>query len=162
MQTQRSNSNPLWLALAVVALLAAGAAACDGDDSTVDSPSPVGSPGITPVVTPGSGVSPIQAVGTYVATNGLDGHALDLAPEAQANCPIVEATPTSTDTPGTPTPVSRLFLGQFCITISDFEVEESATALVELPDTDEAWQMKLEFDNDDALWKVKDVDKTGN
>lgn len=161
MRSQNSNNRLFWLALAAGFLLVLGAAACDGDDSSPSGPpSPVGSPEITPVVTPGSGLSPIQAVGTYISANGLDGHPLDLSPEARADCPLEEATAVPSPVPGTLTPVTRLFLGQFCISLRDYEAEKSTTVVVELPGTDEVWEMKLEFDSDLALWKVHDVDKT--
>lgn len=154
------------LGVAAVAVVALAAVACDGSGSG-GSPSPDASPGgATSVITPGSGTSPAQAVGTYIITNGLDGHKLDL--NTLADCPLEDApvtpelgeTPSDEPTPsGTVQQVSRASLSQFCLTLIDFLPEESVTIFVDLPETGEVWTMKLEFDSDDSLWKVKDVDK---
>ena len=138
------------------------AVACNGDDSSPasGSPSPEASPNanatvtvtpiVTPIVTPGSGIQPVQAIITYIEANGLDGHQLDLA--SAADCPIQEML-------ATPDVTSVLVLGQFCLTAKGVEPQRATTIVLELPDTGEMWEMKLEFDADVSLWKVKDVDK---
>ena len=163
MLTQRLNNRTLMLALAGVALVALAAVACNGDDSRQPdaspnasatpsgSPSPDASPGATvaPVVTPGSGPTPVQAVATYIDDDGLDGHRLDLT--KQAECPLEAVIET-------PTVTSRISLGQFCLTAMNVVPEKAMTIVLDLPETGDTWEMKLEFDADVSLWKVKDVD----
>jgi hypothetical protein len=163
MRRTRLNSHTLKLALVGAALVTLAAVACNGDDSSpVDgSPSPGASPdgAVTPVVTraitPGSGNSPAEAVGTYIDANALDGHQLDLSRETE--CPLE---PVQTIVAGTPTIVSRIGLGQFCLASKDWEPDKAITVIVDLPDTAESWEMKLEFDADSALWTIQDVEKT--
>lgn len=156
------------MGVAALAVVALAAVACDGGGDSPSSPTPAGA---TPVITPGSGISPAQAVGTYISAKGLDGHELEL--NTLADCPLEEtpdtATPegTPSDEPASPTPtstpqiqlVSRAALGQFCLTIEDLQLEDSVTVIVELPDTGETWDMKLEWDSDASVWQVKDVEK---
>ena len=153
------NSQILRLALAALTLMAVMAVACNGDDSEPDggSPSPVGSPrpSPNPSVTPGVGDSPAVAVGRYIDAYGLDGHQLDLSQEAQ--CPL-EAV--QTVTAGTATITSTIAMGQFCLASKDWVPDKAITVIIILPGTDEAWEMKLDFDNEISLWKVKDVEKT--
>lgn len=163
MRRKHLNSHTLKLALAGVALLTLAAVACNGDDSSPldGSPTPGASPdgGVTPVVTraitPGSGNSPAEAIGTYIDANRLEGHPLDLS--RQTECPIE---PVQTVVAGTPTIVSRIGLGQFCIASKDWEPDKAITAIIDLPDTAESWEIKLEFDADSALWTIQDVEKT--
>ena len=158
MRTQRLNNHPLKLALAALALVALAAVACNGDDSSPvgGSPSPDASPNaaFTPVITPGSGDSPAVAVASYIDANSLDGHELDLSRETE--CPLE---PVQTVTAGTPTIVSRIGLGQFCLASKDFVPDKAITIIVDLPDTGERWEMKLEFDSEVSLWKIEDVKK---
>jgi hypothetical protein len=154
MQTQHLNNRTLKLFLTAVALVALAAVACNGDDSSPagGSPSPDASPNpaFTPVITPGSGLTAAQAVGTYIDANGLDGHQLDWT--RQEECPLEEVI-------GTPGVESRLYMAQFCLTPMNVVPEKTMTIVVDLPDTGETWEMKLEFDADISLWKVKEVDK---
>jgi hypothetical protein len=162
------NNQMPRLALTALAFVVLAAAACNGDNSPSGddstpaggSPSPEASPdvAVTPIITPGLGHSPTQAVGTYVAINGIDGHQLDTS-GVVADCPMVEPTVTTSPIAGPPEMVSSIFLGQFCISIREYEAETSATAIVELPTTDESWEMMLEFDREVNLWKVEDVEK---
>ncbi len=158
MRTQRLNSHMPKLAVAWVALVTLAAVACNGDESSPvsGSPSPGASPvaDVTPVVTPGSGADPIQAVATYIDVIGLDGHRLDNS--RQAECPLE---PVQTVTAGTPITMSTLYLAQFCLTSQDWQPEEATTIIVDLPDTGEAWEMKLELDSEVSLWKVEDINK---
>jgi hypothetical protein len=158
MRTQRLNNHPLKLALAALTLVALAAVACNGDDSSPadGSPSPDGSPtsAFTPVVTPGTGEVPLQAVGNYIEIYGLDGHRLDTS--RVADCP---AEAIQTVVAGTPTIVSRLALNQFCLAAKDFEPDKAITVIVDLPDTGKSWEMKLEFDSEVSLWEIKDVKK---
>ena len=150
MQTQRLKSQMPTLALAALALVALAAVACNGNGD--DSSPADGSPSTT--VTPGSGDSPAVAVGTYIDANGLDGHKLDLS--RQAECPLE---PVQTVIAGTPTILSRLFMGQFCLASKDWEPDKAITIIVDLPDTGERWEMKLEFDSEVSLWNLLDVKK---
>lgn len=144
----------LRLVLAGMAFVALAAVACNGDDSPPDSGSPSAdtSPGVA--VTPGSGATPAVAVGTYIDAGRLDGHQLDLS--RQTECPLG---PVQTVTAGTPTIISRIGLGQFCLATKDWEPDKAITIIVDLPDTGEAWEMKLEFDSNVSLWNVRDVEK---
>ncbi len=155
---QLLNSQIRRLALTALALVALAAVACNGDDSSPadGSPSPDSSPtaSVTPVITPGTGESPLQAVGTLIEVNGLDGHRLDASRVAE--CPV-EAI--QTVVAGTPTIVSRLALNQFCLAAKDYEPDKAITVIADLPDTGEVWEMELEFDPDLALWKIQDVKK---
>jgi len=157
MGRQRLKNHTLKLALAGVAITLA-AVACNGDDSspTDGSPSPDASPNaaFTPVITPGSGDSPVVAVASYIDANSLDGHELDLSRETE--CPLE---PVQTVTAGTPTIVSRVGLGQFCLASKDWEPDKAITVIVDLPDTGESWEMKLEFEADVSMWKIKDIAK---
>ena len=134
------------------------AVACNGDDSSPvgGSPSPDASPNgaVTPGVTPGSGDTPIVALGTYIDAGSLDGHQMDLS--KQTECPLE---PVQTVIAETPTILSRLSMGQFCIASKDWEPDKAITLIVDLPDTGEAWEMKLEFDPEVSLWKIEDVKK---
>lgn len=148
MRTQRLNNHPLKLALAVLALVALAAVACNGDDSSPADGSP------SAAVTAGSGDSPILAVATYIDSGHLDGHQLDI--NRKAECSLE---PVQTVTAGTPTTLSRLYLAQFCLTSEDWFPDKATTIIVDLPDTGESWEMKLELDSEVSLWKVKDVKK---
>jgi hypothetical protein len=151
---QRPSNRLFWVTLAAVALLTAGAVACNGDDSSGDPPSPAGSPGATTVTTtptPGTGVQPINAILSYLQANSLDGHELDL--DTETDC--------SRDTLATPGVTSTVNLGQFCLTSKDVVPQESLTTIIQLPDTGETWEVKLEFDADVSLWMIKDIDKIG-
>ena len=130
----------LALALAALALVALAAVACNGDDS---SPAD-GSPSAT--VTPGSGDTPGVAVGTYIDAGRLDGHQLDI--DRKTKCPLESV---QTVTAGKPTIGSRVSLAQFCLASMDFVPDKSITILVDLPDTGESWEMKLEFDSEVSL-----------
>ena len=157
MRRQCLNNRALGLALAVLALVALAVAACNGDSSPDGgSPSPGTTPngGLTPVITPGSGASPAQAVGTYIDANTLDGYELDLS--KQTECPLE---PAQTVVAGTPTIVSRVGLGQFCLAAKDWEPDKAITVIVDLPDSGESWEMKLEFDSETSLWTLKHVKK---
>ena len=153
MQRRCLNNRALGLALAVLALVALAVAACNGDSSPDGgSPSPGASP--TAAITPGSGTSPAQAVATYIDANTLDGYELDLS--KQTECPLE---PAQTVVAGTPTIVSRVGLGQFCLAAKDWEPDKAITVIVDLPDSGESWEMKLEFDSETSLWTLKDVKK---
>ncbi len=142
-----------------MALATLATVACNGDESSPadGSPSDGASPTttFTPIVTPGSGATPIQAVGTYIDANSLDGHPLDLSRNAE--CPLE---PVQTVVAGTPTILSRLGLGQFCLAAKDYEPDKAITVIVDLPDTGESWEMKLEFQGDSSLWTIEDINKT--
>jgi hypothetical protein len=152
------------IALAFLLPALALAAACrDGGGSNGDGPDDEGT--VAPSTTPGVGLSPAQAIGTLLALEGLDGHELD--PSTIAECPLIPATPTPTPPPDeTPeadeaTPevplASRAALNQFCLTVVDFQAEESAEVLIELPETGEAWTASLEYDSGSSLWSVHSV-----
>lgn len=154
MRTQRPSNHALKLALATLALVALAAVACNGDDSSPasGSPSPDASPDATVIstVTPGSGPQPIEAITSHIEANGLDGQ--KLSSTTRTDCPVEEAL-------GTPGVTSTLALGQFCIIVKDVEIQKAMTVILELPDTGETWEMKLEFEADVSLWKIKDIDK---
>jgi hypothetical protein len=174
METARSNSHGFKLALAAVALVALAALAaiaCNDDDSSPanGSPSPDASPDASPnaspdaspdaspsatttgAITPVSGPLPIHAIINYLQNNGLDEHKLDLDLTEQTVCP-------SSAQLETPEATSTLTLGQFCLIFIGADPEMVIT-IVELPDTDTAWEMNLEPDADASQWKVTDVDK---
>ena len=161
MRRQHLNNHALAAAV-IVAILAVAAMACGGDDAspsdaTPSDGSPTSDATVTSVITPGAGANPVLAVGTYVFEHGLDGHELSQDPEEHAECPPGGAVITTV--PGTPTLVPRIFLGQFCLTPQDAAPESETTIILDLPDTGEAWEFKLEFDSEDSQWKVTDVDK---
>lgn len=149
------------LALVALALMALAAVACNGDDSspTGGSPSPHTSPEpspgtVTPDVTADAGETPAQAVATYIDTVGLDGQQLDLS--RMADCPKDAV---QTVVAETPTVVSRIALAQFCLALKNWEPDKAVTIIVDLPDSGESWEMRLEFDSDVSLWKIEDVKK---
>ncbi len=154
MRIERLKNRTLHLALTAVALVALAAVACNGNGGgDRDDSSPTdGSP--TTNVTPGTGDTPGMAAGTYIQDIGLDGHFLDLS--RQVECPLE---PVQTVVAGNPTIISRIALGQFCLSTKVPEADKALTFLAQLPDTGETWEMNLEFDDEVSLWKVKDVKK---
>jgi hypothetical protein len=151
------------IALAFLVPVLALALACkDGGGSNGDGGD--GEETAGPQTTPGVGLSPAQAIGTLLNAEGLDGHELD--PSTVAECPVIPATPTPTPAPdetpeGEATPevplASRAALNQFCLTVVDFQPEESAEVLIELPETGEAWTASLEYDSDSSMWSVHSI-----
>ena len=176
------NSQPLNLLLAIVTLVAMAAIACNGDGSSDASPSPKVSPTATATATasaspspnasatsgaPSPGASPqaspvptftaipdvsngsiIEAVGSYTKNEGLDGTHLDS--NTVANCQVLQVT--------TPTATQRLAMGQFCLSLKSLE-PGTAKVLMELPETDEAWELEVEYEADSYQWRVANVDK---
>ena len=142
MRMQRLKNHPLKLALAALALVALAAVACNGDDSSPADGSP------------SAGDTPIMAVANYIDSGHLDGYQLDI--NREADCTLE---PVQTVTAGTPTTASRLYLAQFCLTSEDWFPDKATTIIVDLPDTGESWEIKLELDSEVSLWKVKDVKK---
>lgn len=176
MRRQRPSNRTRGLAQAVVVavLVVLAAVACNGDGTSPAggspapdaSPSPEASPSeaspspdaspsadatATPSIPPGSGRQPIDAITSYIAANGLDGQELSVTTREDCDPQGPLATPGVTST---------LALGQFCIIAKDLELEKAVTIVLDLPDTGETWEMKLEFDAETSLWEVKEVDKT--
>lgn len=140
-------------------------AACNGDggDGSPDGNGGTGSPVPTTVITPGSGTSPIQALGTLINANGLDGHVLDFTKPVQCELTAVPPTPTAEpepdETPPTLSTVGRVSLGQFCVTVTDLVPEESTNVTIDIPGGDEVWQGHLTFDTSTGQWTVEKLDK---
>ncbi len=162
MRRHNLRSGTFLLALAALSVLVVATIACDGNGDGGDSDTPGATPRPTSVVTPGVGATPIQAVGTYINVNGLDGN--DLNTGIQADCPLNEP-PEPGETP-TPDPLpgvsSRASLGQFCLTPRDLQAETSVVVAVELTTTGEVWDMFLRFKSDDRMWEVSDVQKVSD
>jgi hypothetical protein len=156
MRMQCLNDQTFKLFLVAVAFVALAAIACNGSPANGGSPSTEASPvaGQTPLVkpSPGSGYEPIQAILSYGETTGFDGLRLDA--NVQTDCPL-------TDLLGTPGVASTMALGQFCVVFKDVAYQKATTAVLQLPDTGESWEMKLELDSEDSLWKVTSVNKVG-
>lgn len=150
MRASGSNTRSARLALAAVVFAAVASLAviaCDGGDNR---------PAVTaePNVTPGTGISPVEAVGTYITLNGLDGRGID--PTKLAECPL------SDDILATPGIVSRFAIAQFCFTAKDLVPQESIVMTVELPETGEVWDFRVAYDIDSDTWTVTDIDKTSD
>jgi hypothetical protein len=150
MRTERPSNHALKLALATLALVALAAAACSGNNSSPASGSPSPGASVVASVTPGSGVQPITAITSYISANGLDGQ--QLSPTTRSDCPVQEEL-------ATPGVSSTLAVGQFCLIAKDVEPEKAMTIVLQLPDTGESWEMKLEYNADVSLWEIKDVNK---
>ena len=116
-------------------------AACGDDDGGIN-----GSPTVTPPANIGEGRSPIDAFGPILVFEGLGGHLLD--PNAQSSCPLDEVI----ETPGV---VTRAYLGQFCITLLDYDREEGGTLIVENNQAGGIWSVELIVEDD--IWKVVDI-----
>lgn len=161
MRRQHPSNHALKLTLAALALLGLTAVACNGDNSSPangspspasGSPSPATSPVATPPggFTPGTGYSPIQAVGTLLQLEGLEGHQIDAS--RLADCPVEEII-------GTPDLVGRFAVAQFCMIVKDLVPDESVTIILDLPDTGDTWDVRLEYDADTLLWEIKTLEK---
>ena len=131
----------VFLLLTVPLALVLVAACGDDGDGGIN-----GSPTTAPPANIGEGRSPIDAFGPILVFEGLGGHFLD--PNAQSSCPLDEVI----ETPGV---VTRGFLGQFCITLLDYDLEEGGTLIVENNQAGGIWSVKLTVE--DEIWKVVDI-----
>lgn len=123
-------------------------AACGDDDGG-------GSNGATPqgsfIGVVGEGSSPLEAVGTVLTYDGLDGHLLDIA--QSADCPLEEVQ-------ATPGVVARYSLGQFCLTF--FDVTSTQGGVTEVENREDGGIWKFELSVDDGAWKVESIKKVGD
>lgn len=122
-------------------------AACGDDGGGSNGATPQGS--FIGVV--GEGSSPLEAVGTVLSQDGLDGHLLDIAQSAP--CPLEEVQ-------ATPGVVARYSLGQFCLTFFDITSTQGGVTEVENREDGGVWDFELSVD--DGHWKVESMKKVGD
>jgi hypothetical protein len=129
-------------------LVALAAVAACGDDDGGGPPS-----GITPQSPVGEGRSPLEAVGSILTFDGLDGVYLDES--ITVPCDIEEVQ----DEPGV---VDRIGVGQFCITFFNFSSTTGGTARVENRVDGGTWVFDVSIDGDPPIWTVEDIDKVSD
>jgi len=145
----------LFSAVFVSLALVAG---CGGDDD--DDPNGQASPtGETPTATAtvsfvgivGEGSSPVEAIGTVLTYDGLEGRFLDTS--VTIECLLADVL----ETPGV---TARAFLGQFCMTFINITSTRGGITIVEDMRDGGVWEFELSVD--DRHWKVENIEKVSD
>ena len=153
MKSIKTNTRLMTAALLAACAVLLGVACGDDDDGGAtanpsDTPSASETAQVTaPAPSPGTGPNPLQAMGTYLIANGVDGIALDTQ---------ILLTCTLDDIPGGVEAVSSIAnIGQFCFTLRAFIFETSAIGFLFIPGEDQAWDVDLTFE--EPTWTVGDI-----
>lgn len=131
--------------------LAAGCGSSDDDGSNGQASPNGGTPTASFTGIVGEGAAPLEAIGTVLRFDGLDGHLLD--ENASADCPLEDVL----ETPGVN---ARYSLGQFCLTFIDFTPTQAGLTVVENMEDGGIWNFELSVN--DAIWKVEKVEKVSD